>query len=260
MSGMSIGLSPRRPPSSSARAPPPFRDGRSGGACRRRPRAGGPGGRPAGRWRPRPPRWPPGSRPESGNEPPPAAPRLNPPRPRRREPVSLSSRRRAGPHPPEESHDRHTVAGPEDRSRRRPAEDSCPGTRRHVRSGAGLDVDLETVPEVETHQGEVGGDGQAAQAAQGSRGTPLLRRPSAPAPAPAEPHRQRRRAPRRPRPVPDAALERLAVATTPGTVHRVDRPVPSGWSSSSGIPPVDSTRWAPLHSVDSAESASANLK
>ncbi|GAA1543838.1 hypothetical protein GCM10009730_61060 [Streptomyces albidochromogenes] len=39
----------------------------------------------------------------------------------------------------------------------------------------------------------------------------------APAPLPAEPDLQRRRAPRRPRPVPDAALEGLAVVTMPDT-------------------------------------------
>lgn len=96
-------------------------------------------------------------------------------------------------------------------------------------------ADLEAIPEAEGHQGEEGGAGQAVYAAQGGRDTPVLRLPGAPAAAPAQPHRQRRSPPRCARPVPDAALERLAVVTTPDTVNWVDRTMSdTGWSPSSG--------------------------
>lgn len=63
------------------------------------------------------------------------------------------------------------------------------------------------------------GTAQTVQVPPGSREAASGRRERASAPLPAEPDRLRRRVPRCPRPVPAAALQRLAAATMPATIR-----------------------------------------
>lgn len=110
---------------------------------------------------------------------------------------------------------------------------------------------LEAAPEAEVEGGEEAGAAQAAAAAPGGRTSPPRRRAVAPAAVPAEPDRQRGCAPtpRYSRSVPGAALQRLALVTMPGIVHRVELTMfRIQWrcTTSSGAHSVESTRWAPL--------------